>query len=101
MIYFKFFDQESKLVSKEPVKKFPASLKIDPNSINLSYVALKGTTFMRKTMLEHKLEYFPREFAFNELPISASDDIDSGSVSEEEPCGSKSLRTSKANSVIG
>jgi hypothetical protein len=70
MFYVKFSDQESKLVSQEYKKfKFPAHLKIDPNSEELSYVALKGTTFKRKTMLEPKIESIPREFANNQLAI--------------------------------
>lgn len=72
MFYFKFFEQESKLTAKDKnYQNFPLDLKIDPNSEDLSYVALKGTTFKRKTMLEHKLEYIPREFAPNEFPYSA------------------------------
>lgn len=79
MFYFKFFDQESKLINKDQnLQLFPADLKIDPNSEDLSYVALKGTTFKRKTMLEHKLEYIPREFAPNELPFQGSEPVNSG-----------------------
>ena len=56
MFYFKFFDTESKLISKDgPTQKFPSNLKIDPNSDDLSYVALKGTTIKRKTMMEPQL----------------------------------------------
>jgi hypothetical protein len=61
MIYFKFYDQKSKLVNSEKdleIKQF----SIDPNEINLSYLPWKGTTFWRKTMLLNKILYIPREF---------------------------------------
>jgi hypothetical protein len=47
--------------------KFPNELKIDPDHQDLAYIPLKGTTFKRKTMLENKIEYIPREFANIEL----------------------------------
>lgn len=92
MFYFKFFDMESKLINKDKkIENFPSNLKIDPHNEDLSYVALKGTTIKRKTMLEPKLEYIPREFATNELPInlrgisnlSEEDGLDSGSDNSE------------------
>lgn len=85
MFYFKFFDTESKLVNKDSkIQKFPSNLKIDPNNEDLSYVALKGTTIKRKTMMEPQLEYIPREFANNELPIKLRSEEDSSSPSSEE-----------------
>jgi len=35
---------------------------LDPNELHLSYVPWKGTTLSRKTQLENKIEYIPREF---------------------------------------
>lgn len=99
MFYFKFFDLESKLIKKETkASKFPPGLKIDPNSDDLSYVALKGTTFKRKTMLENKLEYIPREFAQNEIsvfPRQASREDEDGPESGSDNSDIESERQQK------
>jgi hypothetical protein len=35
----------------------------------MAYIPLKGTTFKRKTMLENKIQYIPREFANIDLEL--------------------------------
>ena len=86
MFYFKFFDTESKLISKDgPTQKFPSNLKIDPNSEDLSYVALKGTTIKRKTMMEAQLEFIPREFAVNEMYVKLKNEEGESESSDNEP----------------
>lgn len=70
MLYFKFYDLQSQLMSKETVRsEFPVGLEFDANDPNLSYITMKGTTFRRKTMLKNALEMIPREFAPNNMII--------------------------------
>jgi hypothetical protein len=54
MIYFKFYDGDSSLVRKEEDEVYK-NYSINPNDVNLSYNAWKGTTFWRKTMLQNKI----------------------------------------------
>lgn len=90
MLYFKFYDLQSQLMSKETVRsEFPTGLEFDANDQNLSYITMKGTTFRRKTMLKNALELIPREFAPNNMIIDnlsmprCKIDLDSPSSGDE------------------
>jgi hypothetical protein len=54
MFYFKFYNSMSRLVQKE-IDDIPKTASINPNDINLSYVAWKGTIIWRKSMLFNKI----------------------------------------------
>jgi len=54
MFYFRLLNLQSEIVPLEQDENFKFKT-IDPNDINLSYVAFKGTTFWRKTMLFNKI----------------------------------------------
>lgn len=70
MLYFKFYDMQSQLMSKDNVRsEYPTNLEFDANDPNLSYITMKGTTFRRKTMLKNALELIPREFAPNNMIV--------------------------------
>ena len=72
------YNQENKLVMKDKASKEIAfnSKIFDPNDMNLSYVAWKGTTINRKTMLNLNIQFIPREFAPSEFVLT-TDQINS------------------------
>lgn len=61
MFYLRLTDIKSELVPMEN-EYYDKYSTFNPNDINLSYTAWKGTTFWRKTMLFNKIQYIPREF---------------------------------------
>ena len=70
MFYFKFYDIQSQLVNNDiSTSEVKSNLSLDTNSHDMSYIPWKGTTFWRKTMLQHSLSFVPREFVANQFQL--------------------------------